>query len=42
LANRVVEFIDIAYDEVAAKHYKEEEVSLSVAKFHNCNICVSF
>lgn len=25
LADRVVEHIDIAYDDVAAKHYKEEE-----------------
>lgn len=25
LANRVVEFVDIAYDEVPAKHYKESE-----------------
>jgi hypothetical protein len=26
LNERVVEFVDIAYDEVSPKHYKEEEV----------------
>jgi hypothetical protein len=28
LNERIVEFVDIAYDEVNANHYKEEEVRL--------------
>jgi len=26
--HREVDFVDIAYDEISAKHYKEEEVGL--------------
>jgi len=32
LANRKVEFIDIAFDEVGQKHYKEEEVKHLIEK----------
>jgi hypothetical protein len=28
LNERIVEFVDIAYDEVNPKHYKEEEVGI--------------
>lgn len=28
LIHREVDFVDIAYDELSAKHYKEEEVLL--------------
>lgn len=30
LVERTVDFIDVAYDEVSPKHYKEEEVTLIV------------
>ena len=30
LNERVVEFVDIAYDEVSPKHYKEEEVGAEI------------
>lgn len=28
LVDRTVDFVDIAYDEVSSKHYKEEEVRI--------------
>jgi len=31
LIHREVDFVDIAYDELSAKHYKEEEVGLSIS-----------
>lgn len=36
LIHREIDFVDIAYDELSAKHYKEEEVLLLIYLVYLC------
>lgn len=41
LIHREVDFMDIAYDEISAKHYKEEEVRSQKLTISDCTHHIS-